>query len=469
MSAANAAIPHRDAFIPCRRRDLIDLCLKSGKLDDAASQQFREFCALLSALYHFRFHRVSETIKQSYAPFDPNVDVPLFSMGDSEVGDLDKMRSELIDQVRHLLERANYNELSQGSLRRSLEAKSLIELRTEVDFDDFDQILCYYRGDASTTVTTGRWFWKRERQVELFERVVLLIHFKDAAYFETRDANRDAALRRFIPGRAYVYFYKHIPKHDVELLFPNVKTKMTWKDIAMLSLPALVAGASIVIKVLPQLLIVLSAIMLAIGLPEVLDYFNTSRGEVVDLMPVLIAVGSLCVALGGFAYKQYSSYKTKKLTFQKNVTDTLFFRNLANNAAVFQLLIDLAEEEECKEVILVYYHLLTSQSALTPARLDQKIEAWMTAHLKASVNFDVADATRKLAELAADIPKSSVEKASESGDDYWRSPPGGNKPVLKEHCALLQYDEQGRCQLLPLGEALMVLDQLWDDAFRYAL
>ena len=38
---------------------------------------------------------------------------------------------------------------------------------------------------------------------------------------------------------------------------------------------------------------------------------------------------------------------------------------------------DAAEEEETKEIILVYYHLLTSPDPLTPAQLDDRIERWM--------------------------------------------------------------------------------------------
>lgn len=454
MSAANAAIPNRDAFIPCRRHDLIDRCLQSGQLKAGTDHQFREFCTLLSALYHFRFHHMSEKIKQAYAPFDPNVDVPTSVPAE----DLKEMRETLIDKVRHLLEKANYKELSQGSLRRSLEMRSLIDLRTEVNFNDFSQVLCYYRGDSTTKVTTGRWFWKREQTVELFKRVVLLIHFKGEAHFKaqlkaqsSKSGKQRLEARRFTPDKAYVYFYKNIPKHDIELLFPNVNTRMTWKDLGMLIVPALAAGVSIVVKILPQLLIVAGALMVALGFPAALDYFNVSEGEVQNLMPVLIATGSLCVALGGFAYKQYANYKTKKLTFQKNVTDTLFFRNLANNAAVFQLMIDLAEEEECKEVLLVYYHLLTSDRALTTEELDQKIEAWMREHLSAEVNFDVADAVQKLTNLQ--IPGDGSEHHSAE-----------DKAV-----ALLEYDDQNRCHVLSLDKALAVLDQLWDNAFRYAI
>ncbi|MGB3614454.1 MAG: DUF3754 domain-containing protein, partial [Elainellaceae cyanobacterium] len=222
-----------------------------------------------------------------------------------------------------------------------------------------------------------------------------------------------------------------------------------------LIVPALAAGISIVIKILPQLLIVMGAFMLAFGFPGALDYFNVSEGEVYNLTPVLIATGSLCVALGGFAYKQYTSYKSKKLMFQKNVTDTLFFRNLANNSAVFQLLIDLAEEEECKEVLLVYYHLLTSETALTTAELDQKIETWMQHTLGASVNFDVADAVQKLVDLKARMPG--------------MQPQNSGAQSHQDELALLRYDSQNRCHVLPLDQALAVLDHLWDNAFRYGL
>ena len=94
-------------------------------------------------------------------------------------------------------------------------------------------------------------------------------------------------------------------------------------------------------------------------------------------MPILVATLSLGMALGGFAFKQYSNYKSKRIKFQKDVTETLFFKNLGNNDSVFQTFIDLAEEEECKEIILVYYHLLTSENSLKPEELDARIEAWM--------------------------------------------------------------------------------------------
>jgi len=51
-----------------------------------------------------------------------------------------------------------------------------------------------------------------------------------------------------------------------------------------------------------------------------------------------------------FGFKQYASYKNKKINTQKNVTDFLFSKNLASNTGAFHL-IDAAEEEQ-KEIIL---------------------------------------------------------------------------------------------------------------------
>jgi len=51
-----ASYEDREAFIPYRRTDLIELCLEDGQLDAAEAQKFRDFCSLLSAYYHFHNH-----------------------------------------------------------------------------------------------------------------------------------------------------------------------------------------------------------------------------------------------------------------------------------------------------------------------------------------------------------------------------------------------------------------------------
>ena len=68
----------------------------------------------------------------------------------------------------------------------------------------------------------------------------------------------------------------------------------------------------------------------------------------------LIALLAGLVTLGSYLWKQFNNYKNCKLSFMQTLTENLYFENLDNNAGVFHRLIDDAEEEECKEAILVY-------------------------------------------------------------------------------------------------------------------
>ncbi|MEM9510485.1 MAG: DUF3754 domain-containing protein, partial [Cyanobacteria bacterium P01_E01_bin.35] len=158
----------------------------------------------------------------------------------------------------------------------------------------------------------------------------------------------------------------------------------------------------------------------------------------------------LAITLGGFAFKQFTKYKNKQIKFQKNVTETLFYRNLANNSGVFKYLIDAAEEEECKEIILVYYHLLTSSNPLTPSALDDRIETWMEHKLGTKIDFDIEKPLRNLAAIKAPI-KHSVD----------------NEYSVKQ-VSLLQRDHQNHCQVLSLSEAKSMIDYVWDNIFDYS-
>jgi hypothetical protein len=184
-------------------------------------------------------------------------------------------------------------------------------------------------------------------------------------------------------------------------------------------------------------------LFIAVG-PSALESVNANEEDVRNIMPVLVALLSLAMTLGGFVFKQYTSYKNKRLLFQKKVTDTLFFKNLDSNGGVFHALIDAAEEEESKEIILVYYHLLTSPRPLTVQELDDKIEEWMEHKFGTKIDFDIEGPLGNLQAISGKTSK--------------------NRRVMR----LLTYDKQKRCHVLPLDEAKEVIDYVWDNAFQYA-
>ena len=129
----------------------------------------------------------------------------------------------------------------------------------------------------------------------------------------------------------------------------------------------------------------------------------------------------------------------------KTVMDTLFFKNMANNTSVFHTVIDAAEEEETKEVILVYYHLLTHAGPLTPEALDSTIESWLAQKATTAVNFDIKHTIEAMTEVRTRLRATDAHET-----------------------ALVRVDEAGHCHPLTLQDAKHLLDKIWDNAFQYA-
>ena len=441
MSVETAEKP-LEAFIPFRRSELIELCLADKQLDETAAAQFKDFCQILAAFYHFRAHAQLERLKDHYAEFNPDAEnSPLHPLSAQQ---LQQSAETIASDFASLLEKANYQTLSQQQLEQAFQVASLIPLQTKVDFEDFDQVLFYFRGEGQKDVCIRRFFKKKILTLDNFERVVVLLKFRELSHFESKQKQLDVL--GFVPGKIYLYLYKNIPRNDLELLFPNVQVSMNWKDRLLLLVPALGAAIPLILKVLPSLGLLVAAVLLVTMGPEFAEKFGFKSDGSTSIYPLLVAVLSIGAALGGFAARQYGKYKSKRLMFLKKVTDTLFFKNLVTNEGVLYSLTDAAEEELCKEVILVYYHLLTASGPLDRLQLDQKIESWMLNNFAARIDFDIEKTLQNLLEVQADLPTAKG---------------------LQQR-SLLSRSSDDSLQVLSLEEAKVLIDHIWDHAFHYA-
>lgn len=80
-----AAFTRSDRFIPFTRSDVIEMCLKDALLTEAEAKEFREFCRILEALFHFEFHARLEKLKVCFGPFNPDADTrSIFKTSESE-------------------------------------------------------------------------------------------------------------------------------------------------------------------------------------------------------------------------------------------------------------------------------------------------------------------------------------------------------------------------------------------------
>ena len=168
-----AVYQDREAFIPYRRTDIINLCLEDGKLSVEQEQKFRDFCQILSAYYHFKFHYYLEILKDNFAPFKPHSKDNQFRF-EPTLEEKEKMEAGLIDAFKKLLEKANFYPLSEEILKQAFQANSLIQLNTDVNFNDFDLMLCYCRGDGTKTALVKQLFKEVEKSIDVFEEVAFI-------------------------------------------------------------------------------------------------------------------------------------------------------------------------------------------------------------------------------------------------------------------------------------------------------
>jgi hypothetical protein len=393
-------------FIPYRKRDIVEMCLEENKLL-GQEKLFTDLYYMLSSIFHFEFHKIIESLKDSYASIDPDADTRLFEQS-KPLTDLDFV--ELLDG---LLEKANYEKVSEDDLNQALNESSLFKIKLHVDFNDFSEVLLFYRGESTKQQKVKTWFGLNSKNVEFtnFERVVVYIRFKEQ---EQQDQSSQLTSK---PGSTLLKLFQNVPKADLEMLFPNTRVKMRLIDKVLIGIPAVISGGIIITTKLGASIILIASL---IGF-----WFGLSTQPVELNQTAIMTLFAGIAALGGYFWKQFSSFKNRKLQFMQSLTQNLYFKNLDNNAGVFHRLANDAEEEECKEAILAYYFLLTNDIALTRKELDKKIEHWLSSKWDCKVDFEIDDALNKLIALnlinldGEKLHVHSLEKSIQILDQRW--------------------------------------------------
>ena len=382
----------RQRFIPFRKRDIIEMCVAGDGCDASESDGLRDLSRILTAIFHFEYHDSLESLKDAYAPFDPDPDTrTLRELGDAERSE---SRDRFAAEFRALLEAANFEEVTEADLDRAFDAESLLEIRLHVNFDDFEEVTFYRRGEEVRRVELARLRGLRRRTVEFrnYERVVVHVRFRDARHFESL-GRKDLP---FEPGSTILKMFSNIPRADLEMLFPNTEVRMRPKDKLVIGVPAMLGGLVILFtKLLASLGLILLLVGFWVGVRK--DDVELDQGQ-------LLALGASLGAAGGFLFRQFTKFKNRKIRFMKTLADDLYFKNLDNDAGVFHNLLDAAEEEEVKEAMLAYCFLRRG-GAQSEAELDAAIERWFATDWQCVVDFDIGGALAKLTRLGLVTPE----------------------------------------------------------------
>ncbi len=381
-------------FIPFSKKEIFELCLNNAP-ESLDRTQLTQFYHMLSHVFHFEFYQISEALKESYV--------------DTTSG---HTFNELLND---LLNKANYEKISQQDLNTALNAASLFRIKLEVNFNDFSEVLLYCRGESIKTERIKTWFGLRSTKIQFahYDRVVVYLKFAD-------QLSETASIVDHQPNSTILKLFQNVPKADLEMLFPNTQVRMRLSDKLFIGIPALISGGIVIsTKLGASILILMSLASYWIGSST--QEVSISKTEIFIL---LAGIG----ALGGYLWKQYSNFKNRKLRFLQSLTQNLYFKNLDNSEGVFHRLINEAEEEEVKEALLAYYFLVQTKG-MSKKDLDEKIEHWLLQQKDCTLNFEIEDALHKLSKLG------------------------------------LVTNNNGLLTAAPLPNALKLLDERWDNYF----
>lgn len=354
------------------------MCLSDDRLDLVARERFERDREIIETHYQKEFHSLRNELKEAYALIDPDSDtrlLPTFAKPEAT--------ASIVPLLEQVLERGNYERVTDAALQRALRSSSLFQLRLHVDMDEFDEVLLYTRGASKRSEVLREFFglWKRNVRFTNFDRVVLFIRFRE-------DVDSDNALGQCPPGSTMLKLFQNVPESDIEMLFPNIRLGMRLLDKLIIGVPAVISGTIVVTTRL-------GATVLLLG--SLLGFWLGLSAEPVEInKAALIALGASAVALAGYVWKQFSNFRNRKLKYTQALTENLYFKLLDNNAGVIHRIVDDAEESECKESLLAYYFLLLAGAPLAADELDAQIEAWLAERWHCRLDFEIADALDKL-------------------------------------------------------------------------
>jgi Protein of unknown function (DUF3754) len=374
-----------DQFIPVRKEDLSSALIKEGHLADPAERElFWRFARTLRTICHYEYSETLDRLRDDYYYFNPEV----ASHAAADRAKSDCAYDDLIRSLDKVLKDANFEELPHEEVTDA-HRKRTVPVEVKAEHDDFREVRFYKRGRHVEQYEVRERFGLRRRKVEIevFDDIVLVVAMKTQAEIGSRRELRILKRRKIVPGSVMLKYFRNIACGDLYALFPNARVVMSNFDKAFLGVPAIAGGIPIIIK----LYATISVLFLVAGI-----YFGGSGSVADDDMKTALAALIGIVALGGFAVRQWLKYQHQTLKYHMELAENIYFRNINNNAGIFDYLIATAEDQETKEAALAYHFIRKAEVALTAAEVAGRIEAWLARNFAVNLDFKVADALRTL-------------------------------------------------------------------------
>lgn len=419
MSEGTTPGGQADGFIAARKAELGQAIANERGIAPEEAAAMPSVFQLLAALLHHEAHGRLEALKTLYDPLDP--DAPP-SRRDVSAGAFEAFEAALTDA----LTRANFVEIDPDTVQTRETTKLLTGLAIKPSGAGIRRIRYFARGARPEQIVRKSWFGLRKRVIDaqVMSDVIVLVGFKADTEIKREERNAFSSMRRGVrTGAALVKHFRNVANAELVTLHPGAKPSMLRRDQLFLAAPAVATGVPVLLNLWPALTVIFAVFAAYFGAQGVIEDDELKRA---------LAAMSGLIAVGAFVMRQRLKYEATTLRYQKKLADTVYFRNLANNAGVLDLLIGAGEEQDTKEAILAYGILRRAGHSMAKAEIDNFAEAFLRERFGLEINFEIQDALAKLERLGI---------VTRDGEAYLATPP---------------------------AEALARLDAAWDGVFNFS-
>lgn len=360
--------------IRVRKGDLFKLLIRDSAYTKEQKNKLGLVLEAVSSLFIMDFVKTHEKMKEAYYFFDPDSDhyaLKKKSLINPDQIESDRSLDILEKGFIELLEHANFKRFTMDTIDSwTKQSENFWGLKVTIKQDEFDRLVLYFRGETLISRKVRQWWkpWtKATVHVPALSRLAILVKMKEKKR-KSEPVNTQ---------QVFLKLYKDIPKTEITMMFPGAKVQLNRLDQSMIGYP----------------------ILTGLGLV----FYNIIAGILKVGFAALLGVTTwpLALAFGGYGYRSYYTYVSKRQNYDLQMTKNLCFQNLDSNAGVIIRMLAEAEEQECCEAMLGYYCLLkyAPTEGWSSHQLDDYVELFFSEHFEKKIDFQIDDCLGKLRKL----------------------------------------------------------------------
>ena len=338
-------------FIPVASDDLIDFMAADENTFGANGPKIREVANWLIRILEQEKSSFERLVTRRYARINPDREtVDILNTGPPAASDFESLNATL----QHMLEKANFEKLTDDQVESAIEAGNTQGLRVKLDTESLEEMSIWVRGRGRapyTHRTLAHPIGGETDSIATFNRLALITRPADEANIQVR-------------------LFKDIPIRNVEALLPNANVRMGMRDAVVMAGSGAGAVWTVVAKVLAVGLVAASQLLWIIAVP-----------------------------LGGLSWKMFSGYRRAIKNRDSNRARHLYFKSLGANRSAIHRIAYMISEEDIKEAVLLYTFCLDAEAdgrSVSELDIEAAIEKYLNDLTSIELDFDINDAIETL-------------------------------------------------------------------------